>query len=141
MNAVSLSFKNTHFQITDINGQPWLRGLQIASALGYKNPTSDITNLYDRNADEFTDSMTRVIELTTAGGKQQVSVFSLRGAHLLRPLQKALPPTAETQTQVFGCFRLQSLLILPKYPLNPPRIPHNQAFGPHFKRQQAHLAC
>ena len=60
----------------------------------------------------------------------------------LRPLQKALPPTAETQTQVFGRFRLpQSLLILPKYPLNPPRIPHNQAFGPHFKRQQAHLAC
>ncbi len=55
MNAVALSFKNTHFQITDINGQPWLRGLQIASALGYKNPTLDITNLYDRNADEFTN--------------------------------------------------------------------------------------
>ena len=88
MNAVALSFKNTHFQITDINGQPWLRGLQIASALGYKNPTSDITNLYDRNADEFTDSMTRVIELTTAGGKQQVRVFSLRGAHLLGMLAR-----------------------------------------------------
>ncbi|WP_107842569.1 BRO-N domain-containing protein [Neisseria sicca] len=88
MIAASLSFKNTHFQITDINGQPWLRGLQIASALGYKNPSSDITNLYDRNADEFTDSMTRVIELTTAGGKQQVRVFSLRGAHLLGMLAR-----------------------------------------------------
>lgn len=88
MIAASLSFKNTHFQITDINGQPWLRGLQIASALGYKNPSSDIANLYDRNADEFTDSMTRVIELTTAGGKQQVRVFSLRGAHLLGMLAR-----------------------------------------------------
>ena len=38
--------------------------------------------------------------------------------------KKAFPPTAGTQTQVFGCFRPQSLLILPKYPLNPPRIPH-----------------
>ncbi|HFC8454788.1 TPA: Bro-N domain-containing protein [Neisseria subflava] len=88
MNAVALSFKNTHFQITDIHGQPWLRGFQIGSALGYKNPSSDMAKLYDRNADEFTDSMTRVIELTTAGGKQQVRVFSLRGAHLLGMLAR-----------------------------------------------------
>ncbi|MBS5836901.1 MAG: hypothetical protein KIC74_09020, partial [Neisseria sp.] len=31
--------------------------------------------------------------------------------------KKAFPSTAETQTQVFGCFRPQYLLILPKYPL------------------------
>ncbi|MBG8987009.1 SAM-dependent DNA methyltransferase, partial [Neisseria meningitidis] len=31
-------------------------------------------------------------------------------------------------------------LILPKYPLNPPRIPDNQASGLPFRRQQAHLA-
>ena len=55
--------------------------------------------------------------------------------------KKALPPTAETQTQVFVYFRPKSLLILPKYPLNPPRIPDNQASGPPFRRQQAHLAC
>ena len=55
--------------------------------------------------------------------------------------KKALPSTAETQTQVFGCFRPKSLLILPKYPLNPPRIPDNQASGPPFRRQQTHLAC
>ena len=35
----------------------------------------------------------------------------------------------------------QYLLILPKYPLNPPRIPDNQASGPPFRRQQTHLAC
>ena len=31
--------------------------------------------------------------------------------------------------------------ILPQYPLNPPWIPDNQASGPPFRRQQAHLAC
>ncbi|HGH0259123.1 TPA: aromatic amino acid transport family protein, partial [Neisseria meningitidis] len=50
-------------------------------------------------------------------------------------------PTAETQTQVFSCFRPKYLLILPKYPLNPPRIPDNQASGAPFRRQRAHLAC
>ena len=35
----------------------------------------------------------------------------------------------------------QYLLILPKCPLNPPRIPDNQASGPPFRRQQAYLAC
>ena len=37
--------------------------------------------------------------------------------------KKAFPSTAETQTQVFGCFRPQSLLILPKYPLFFPDAP------------------
>ncbi|MCL5749006.1 IS110 family transposase, partial [Neisseria meningitidis] len=32
-------------------------------------------------------------------------------------------PTAETQTQVFSCFRPKYRLILPKYPLNPAQIP------------------
>ena len=89
MNAqISLSFRNVNFDSTDIHGQPWLRGLQVASALGYKNPAADIVNLYNRNADEFTDSMTQVIELPTAGGKQQVRVFSLRGCHLLGMLAR-----------------------------------------------------
>ena len=44
-----------------------------------------------------------------------------QGKNTTRDLcKKALPSTAGTQTQVFGCFRLQSLLILPKCPLNPP---------------------
>ncbi len=50
-------------------------------------------------------------------------------------------PTAETQTQVFVYFRPKYLLILPKYPLNPPRISDNQASGLPFRRQRAHLAC
>jgi prophage antirepressor-like protein len=88
MNALSLSFKDTDFQITDINGQPWLRGYQIGNALEYSDGAVAIAKLYDRNADEFTDSMTQVIELPTAGGKQQVRVFSLRGCHLLGMLAR-----------------------------------------------------
>jgi len=88
MNAqISLSFRDVNFDITDIHGQPWLRSPQIAVALGY-NRTDRINEVYARNADEFTDSMTQVIELPTAGGKQQVRVFSLRGCHLLGMLAR-----------------------------------------------------
>ncbi len=82
-----LSFHNVDFDITDIHGQPWLRLVQIGVALGYANPYK-VQQVFDRNADEFTDSMTQVIELPTAGGKQQVRVFSLRGCHLLGMLAR-----------------------------------------------------
>src|SRR5690606_4430837 len=84
----SLTFHDTEFEIVDHNGQPWLRGFQIGSALGYKNPSADMAKLYERNADEFTDQMTALIELHTSGGKQQVRIFSLRGAHLLAMLSR-----------------------------------------------------
>ena len=84
---LSLSFRNVNFDITDIHGQPWLRLPQIGVALGYANPYK-VQQVFDRNADEFTDSMTQVIELPTAGGKQQVRVFSLRGCHLLGMLAR-----------------------------------------------------
>lgn len=83
----SLSFHNVDFDIVDIHGQPWLRLPQIGVALGYANPYK-VQQVFDRNADEFTDSMTQVIELPTAGGKQQVRVFSLRGCHLLGMLAR-----------------------------------------------------
>ena len=87
MNAVSLSFRNTQFNVTDIHGKPWLRSPQIAEALGYSQENR-ISDLYNRNADEFTDSMTQLIELPTAGGIQKVRVFSLRGCHLLGMLAR-----------------------------------------------------
>ena len=59
----------------------------------------------------------------------------------LRPLQKSLSPNSRNPNTGFRLFPPQSLPILPKCPLNPPRTPHNQASGPPFRRQQAHLAC
>lgn len=78
-----LVFQDTEFDVTDLRGQPWLRGLQVATALGYKNAAQDIKNLYSRNEDEFDDSMTQIVELPTAGGIQPVRIFSPRGCYLL----------------------------------------------------------
>ncbi len=83
----ALTFQNTKFDIVDRNGQPWLRSPQIAEALGY-GQANRITDVYNRNSDEFTDRMTALVELDTAGGKQQVRIFSLRGAHLLGMLSR-----------------------------------------------------
>ncbi|AUX05351.1 hypothetical protein BVD88_01605 [Neisseria meningitidis] len=53
--------------------------------------------------------------------------------HSLRPLQHSFPsrqPKPKHRfSAVFGCFRPKYLLILPKYPLNLPWIPDNQASG------------
>jgi prophage antirepressor-like protein len=46
----ALVFHDTTLQVVDQDGEAWLRGLQIASALGFKNPSADMSKLYDRNA-------------------------------------------------------------------------------------------
>lgn len=84
----ALAFQDTEFDVVDLHGQPWLRGQQIADALGYKNPRQAIDDTYSRNAAEFTDDMTQVLELPTAGGAQPVRIFNLRGAHLLGMLAR-----------------------------------------------------
>jgi len=83
-----LVFEDVEFDVVDIHNIPWLRGGQIASALGYKNPASDLGKIFDRNADEFTDEMTSLVELDTAGGRQQVRIFSPRGCYLLGMLSR-----------------------------------------------------
>jgi hypothetical protein len=80
--APALSFHSTHFDIVDRDGQPWLRYLQIGDALGYKRPHL-INKVYQAHAAEFTDSMTALVKLPTAGGEQEIRIFSLRGSHLL----------------------------------------------------------
>jgi prophage antirepressor-like protein len=88
MSLAILKFEENQFDVVDRSGQPWLRGMQVASALGYKNPSADIRNLFDRNADEFTEQMTTLVKLSTAGGEQEVRIFSLRGCHLLAMLAR-----------------------------------------------------
>ncbi|MDO9950286.1 hypothetical protein Q7404_07470 [Glaesserella parasuis] len=74
----TLTFQNTTLSVINKNNHTFLTSKDLGLALAYKNPTSDIMRIYDRNADEFTAEMTALIELQTAGGKQQVRVFSLR---------------------------------------------------------------
>jgi len=83
MNAIALTFQNTHFDVIDRNQQPWLKAPQIAEALGYASVDA-ISRLYRRNADEFTDSMTGTVNLTVSGNLEtETRIFSLRGCHLL----------------------------------------------------------
>lgn len=85
-NAV-LTFENVDFDVVDIHNTPWLRGPQVAGALGY-NRDDRLADLYARNVDEFTDEMTQVVELDTAGGRQQVRIFNPRGCYLLGMLAR-----------------------------------------------------
>ena len=64
------------------------KGYQIGSALGFSQPDAAIAKLFARNADEFTDEMTQVLDLPTAGGVQPVRVFSPRGCYLLGMLAR-----------------------------------------------------
>jgi len=65
------------------------------------------------------------------GDSKQIETFA----------KKPFPPDNRNPKTGFRLFPPQSLLILPQYPLNPPRTPHNRVSGPPFRRQQAHLAC
>lgn len=81
--TAALAFHDITFQpVEHRTGETWLRVHEISEALGYADPRS-VGNLYNANATEFTDSMTALVRLPTAGGVQEVRIFSLRGAHLL----------------------------------------------------------
>lgn len=86
-NTNVLVFESTEFDVVDIHQIPWLRGPQIEVALDYEKRGA-INTLYDRNADEFTDEMTQVVDLPTAGGIQPVRIFSPRGCYLLGMLAR-----------------------------------------------------
>lgn len=85
-NAV-LVFEKTEFDVVDLHNVPWLRGPQIADALEMRDRRG-IHDLYTRNADEFTEEMTQVVDLQTAGGIQPVRIFSPRGCYLLGMLAR-----------------------------------------------------
>lgn len=86
MNNIAKSDYNFHgVSLSPVDNVPgiWLTSTDVAKALGYKN-TKSITNLFNQNADEFSDGMTQVIESVTSGNyRKKVRVFSLRGAHLI----------------------------------------------------------
>ena len=80
--AAALVFESTTFEVITRDDQPWLRLPQIGVALGYARGHK-IQQVFERNKAEFTDNMTAVVKLPTAGGEQETRIFSLRGAHLL----------------------------------------------------------
>lgn len=65
------------------DGQPWISLTELGVALEYASPDKAMKQLFSARAEEFTSTMTRVFKVMTAGGKQAVRFFSLRGAHLI----------------------------------------------------------
>ena len=102
-----LTFKSQKITPVMINGQPYLGAPQIAEALQYKQ-ANRIADLYTRHSDEFTPEMAFLTEQDTAGGKQQVRVFSLRGCHLLAMFAKT-PVAKEFRRWVLDVLEQQSL--------------------------------
>lgn len=79
----ALSFNHIQFDVIPRNGEIWLQAAQIAQALGYKKVDA-ITQIYERNKDEFSDSMSETLKLRASGNLiKDVRIFSLRGAHLI----------------------------------------------------------
>lgn len=83
-----LTFKSHIFTPIIINNLPYLGVPQIGEALGYVKGGISVAKIYDSHADEFTPDMSFLTTVDTAGGKQQVRVFSLRGCHLLAMFSK-----------------------------------------------------
>ncbi|WP_368750262.1 Bro-N domain-containing protein [Klebsiella aerogenes] len=82
-----LAFHNTQFNVVTHNNQIWLSSKELAQALEYASAKS-VTDIYNKNLDEFTDGMSLVVESTTNGVNEsqrrlKVRIFSLRGAHLI----------------------------------------------------------
>jgi len=93
----AILFQDVPMQVFDREGVPWLRASQIALALGYTKGGGQtdtplakkaIKRLFDRHADEFSEDMTALVTVETAGGPQEVRVFSPRGCHLLAMLAR-----------------------------------------------------
>lgn len=82
MNSLALSFHDVKLNPVMYSGdQIWLRSSEIAEALGYKQSDA-VTKLFNRNADEFTDNMTQVID-NPQTPNLGVRIFTLRGCHLI----------------------------------------------------------
>lgn len=79
----ALCFNDFTFSTITRDNQPWFRSSELAHALGYKDENS-VRRIYERNADEFTENMTQVVEnLDTVNLTVRIRIFSLRGCHLL----------------------------------------------------------
>lgn len=84
----NLQFQNHTLEVLERDGKLWIRGLSICQSLGYEDPASSLTKIYNRHKDEFSSDMVHKPQVKTSGGWQRQLCFSLRGAHLLAMFSK-----------------------------------------------------
>ena len=92
MSSLALSFNEVNFTPVQQNDGIWLTAPDLAKALGYSKSDA-VTQVYERNKDEFTTSMTLTLKLSVNGINNSVRgketrIFSLRGAHLIAMFSK-----------------------------------------------------
>nr|WP_314137615.1 BRO family protein [Acinetobacter lwoffii] len=91
MSSLALSFNDVNFSPVQHDGQIWLSASELANALGYARSDA-VSKIYDRNADEFTSSMTTTVNLGVVRRTGTVEmgnrIFSLRGCHLVAMLSR-----------------------------------------------------
>ena len=104
MTSLALSFNDVNFSPVQKDGEIWLTGSELSQALGYKQADA-VTKVYNRNSDEFTQNMTKVID-NPHTPNLGVRIFSLRGCHLVAMFAR---------TDVAKAFRKWVLDILDKH--------------------------
>lgn len=92
MTSLALSFNDVNFSLVEQDNQIWLTASELAKALGYSKSDA-VTQVYERNKDEFNSSMTLTLKLRVKGfgngnSEKETRVFSLRGAHLVAMFSK-----------------------------------------------------
>lgn len=87
MASLALSFNDVNFQPVEHDNQIWLTASELAKALGYAK-TDAVTQIYERNKDEFNSNMTLTLNLSVKGSgngnsEKEVRVFNTRGCHAI----------------------------------------------------------
>ncbi|EPY6052457.1 BRO family protein [Escherichia coli] len=85
--STQLVFKSHVLETIELDGKQWFTAATLASALEYSRGDK-ITQIYNRNSDEFTPCMSINLKMRFNGinnslREKDVRIFSLRGAHLV----------------------------------------------------------
>ena len=80
--TTALTFNDVTLSPITYQNSPWIRSVELARALGYSSEKS-VSNIYNRNQDEFSNDMSVVINLSTTDNPAPSRIFSLRGCHLV----------------------------------------------------------
>ncbi|MEL4299810.1 BRO-N domain-containing protein [Acinetobacter ursingii] len=87
MSSLALTFNEVNFSPVHHNNQIWLTASELAKALGYAK-TDAVTQIYERNKDEFNSDMTLTLKLSVKGfgsgnSAKDTRIFNPRGCHLI----------------------------------------------------------
>jgi len=91
----TIEFEGVELRIIDRQGRPWVTQDDLARAL-YSvkggdtsvSPLRAVRRIFSRNEDEFSADMTAILTMETAGGPQQIRIYSARGCHLMGMLAR-----------------------------------------------------